>query len=304
MNYQYLLKNKQLFPAAIGINYSQFKALLDKFSPKLKEAERLKAYSFKRLRAPGAGRKAFLNSDAKKLFFILFYYKVYPTLQLAQLIFHFDKENIRRWKIFLEKVLHDTLGYQLALPTIKVKQLSQVLTICPQLKHFIIDATERPINRPKHNQKFFYSGKKKKHTLKNHTFVDPKSKKILAISKTAQGKMHDKKLAEDDPLWLTIPPGSIGMGDLGYQAMDQINPFVKFITPYKKPKGKDLSDFQKQNNKQISSIRVRSEHPFAFMKHFNILSNKLRIRLNANPTLAHLPFENIACIYNFTRNYR
>ena len=90
------------------------------------------------------------------------------------------------------------------------------------------------------------------------------------------------------------------MGDLGYLGSDDLNTRLRMILPQKKPPGKDLTEAEKLNNKAISSIRVRVEHPFSYLKHFNILSGKYRGRLNQQNL--DLPFRTIACIYNFTRD--
>ena len=44
------------------------------------------------------------------------------------------------------------------------------------------DATETPIERPKKKQRDFYSGKKKRHTLKTQVVADKKSRKIIATA--------------------------------------------------------------------------------------------------------------------------
>jgi len=300
MNFAYLLKHQDLFPAAIGLNYQRFEQLHTKFVVQLKRFESDRAWSKSRMRLPGAGRKAHLKTSRQKLFFVLFYYKIYPTFRLAQLLFGFDKRNIQLWKAFLEKVLTRAVGYQLALPKIKAKYLGQIIEVCPLLKHCLLDATERKINRPKNNQEFYYSGKKKCHTLKNQIYLNPKSKRILAVSQTVEGKRHDKQLACDDPSLYAIPPGSTLLADSGYLGLNKASKRLKLITPYKKPKGKPLADFQKQNNQQISRIRVRVEHPFAWMKHFHILKHQFRGRIKQ----ADLPFKNIACLYNFNLSYR
>jgi len=276
MNFTYLLRNPQLFPSVIGMKYSQFESILPKFILALKKAEQYKISSKKRERSPGGGRKATLKTDRQKLFFILFYYKVYPTFRLAQSLFCFDKRNIQLWKECLENILKSCLSYELYLPKVKVNHMGDVLRICPGLKEFILDATERPVQRSKNKktQEYFYSGKKKRHTVKNHTFVHPNSKKILAISSTVEGKKHDKKLAQEDSTWSTIPPDGMGLGDTGYQGLKPINKTVKFVTPKKKPRGKELTPEEKANNKKISQIRVRGEHPFSYLKHFNRLVAK------------------------------
>lgn len=302
MSYQYLLKHPQLFPYVIGITYKQFELLLPKFSAALRKAEHKKAYEKERIRVPGGGRKSKLATDRQKLFFILFYYKVYPTLRFAQVIFELDNANVYHWKEFLGSVLFEALGYQLDLPQVRVKSFSGWLLVCPALSEFIVDATERPVRRPKDpkGQKHYYSGKKKRHMVKNQIIVHPKSKRILAVSETVEGKMHDKKLLEKDRTILYAPPGSKGLGDLGYQGGKKINPLVKLITPLKKSSGRRLSKTSKKTNKTISSIRVRAEHSFSYLKHFAILTHQFRNKIEK----AHQPMLNIACLYNFTRTNR
>ncbi len=296
-NQAYLLKHHELFRYVIGIPYGQFQELLPKFSHALRKAEQEKAWKKKRIREPGAGRKATLKIDEAKLFFILLYYKAYPTFRFAQAIFGFDKRNIQLWVWFLAQALFVALGYELALPKRKIRNQEEWLEICPELADFIVDTTERPIQRPKdkERQKHYYSGKKKHHTVKNQIIVHPKTKKILAVSKTVEGKRSDKTLFIDDPLYTTIPPGAKGRADKAYIGID--HPFLTWTIPKKKPRGGELTEEEKEINKQISKIRIYVEHPNAYMKHFNILSNRFRSRIEK----AELPLKTIATIYNFTR---
>ena len=50
-----------------------------------------------RLRAPGAGRKAVLDTPEQKLAFILFYLKVYPTFDLMGVFAGLDRSECCRW---------------------------------------------------------------------------------------------------------------------------------------------------------------------------------------------------------------
>jgi hypothetical protein len=302
MNYLYLLKHKELFPAVIGITYQQFASLLPKFSCALRQAEHKKAYEKERQRVPGGGRKAKLATDRQKLFFILFYYKVYPTFRLAQILFELCWTKIYAWKEFLEPVLFKALGYQLKLPQVRVKTLSGLMTVCPVLKEFIVDGTERPIRRPKkpQNQTKYYSGKKKRHMVKNQIMVSPRNGRILAVSRTVEGKLHDKRLLEQDPVIYHAPPKALGLGDSGYQGARKLNPLIKFLTPFKNLRNKKLTKKDKKTNKIISSVRVKVEHTISYLKHFAILDHKFRGRIDK----AHQPFVNIACLYNFTRTHR
>jgi hypothetical protein len=299
--YEYLARHRELFPAVIGITHKQFREILVKFSSHLQRTEDAKAYHKQRIRIPGGGRKAKYQSDAAKLFLLLFYYKVYPTFRVAQVFFQLDKRNIQLWIRFLEPVLWQTLGYQLQLPLVKARYLDDVIEICPALKEFIVDGTERSVRRPKDSvkQTQYYSGKKKLHTVKNQLIVNPRTRKIIAVSRTVEGKLHDKKLMEQDLLYFYCPPQSRGLGDSAYQGTDTLCSRLKMVVPVKKPPGQELTPEEKETNKKLSQIRVRVEHPIAYLKHFNILKQQFRNNLQ----YAHQPFETLAALYNFTRTY-
>jgi hypothetical protein len=50
------------------------------------------------------------------------------------------------------------------------------------------------------------------------------------------------------------------------------------VTPYKKPKGKKLTENQKQENKEFSSQRVFVEHVIRLVKIFRICEQRFRLR--------------------------
>ena len=297
-NLPYLRKHPELLQYAIGINRFQFQALLAKFTLVLRHQEQL-LLKRPRLRLPGGGRKPTLKSDIEKLFFILFYYKTYPTFRFASVLFGLDKRNVQLWVRRLEPVLTGAVGYQLELHTTRVRSLDRWLQVCPQLSEFIVDCSERLIRRPKDKAdwQFYYSGKKKRHTVKNQILVDPRYKRILSVSETVEGKRHDKQLFEDSWVYTRIPRRAKALGDSAYQGIH--HPFLRLSVPQKKPPNQELSREMKAQNRLISQIRVRVEHPLSYLKHFNILSQVFRGQIKR----ADLPFQTIACIYNFTRNY-
>jgi len=301
LNYQYILTKKDLFQTLTGFTYSQFIKLLPKFVYSLRQVEYSRIPKEKRIRIPGGGRKSKLKTDKQKLFFILFYYRNYPTMRLASALFELPFSRIHHWVHFLSKILFESLGYQLKLPELRANTLRQLFTTCPQLKEFIVDGTERPINRPKdpQDQQKYYSGKRKRHTIKNQVIIHPKTRKILHISKTVEGKTHDKTLLEETGILTKAPPGSQGLGDLGYDGIKDEYPHVKFITPIKKQPRQERTKSEKSTNKIISSIRVRVEHVIGSLKINRILTDKFRSHL----TFSDLVFKNCACLYNFKLNY-
>jgi len=85
LNLGRILTQDRLLRATTGLNRKAFEALLAKFGQVyfagyFAEADQRKE---SRKRKIGAGRKARLQSLKEKLFYILFYFKCYPTFDLA-----------------------------------------------------------------------------------------------------------------------------------------------------------------------------------------------------------------------------
>jgi hypothetical protein len=301
-NISYIIKKKDLFPVVLGVSSYHFKKLLPKFSSALRIKEYYRIPAEKRKRKVGGGRKSNLGDDTGKLFFILFYYRHYPTLRLAQALFSLEDSHIHYWVHFLTSVLWEALGYQLQLPKVRVNSLQGIYHTCPDLKEFIVDGTEREIERPKdkQRQKTYYSGKKKQHTVKNQLIINPRKKKILYISKTITGRVHDKKALIDDGILVRAPLKSKGLGDLGYQGLNEDCPWLNVITPIKRKPKQELEETDKTTNKLLLSLRVRVEHVIGKLKINKILCHPFR----SNIDFADSVFKNICCLYNFKLAYR
>jgi len=195
------IKSKpNIFNNFTGMTLIEFTNLLPNFERAYETqlAQLDKSRKEPRQRKRGGGRKSELISLQDKLFFILFYFKFYPVQAVQGYFFGFGQSQANEWIHRLSPVLNKALGYEKQLPARKMKDVKQMLESCPDLE-FIIDGTERPIQRPKDKkrQKEFYSGKKKRHTIKNNVITDKRTKKIKALSDTKEGSMHDKKLADD-----------------------------------------------------------------------------------------------------------
>ena len=79
--------------------------------------------------------------------FILFYFRQYPTQEVQGFLFGLGQPQANRWVHRLTTVLNQALGEEQHLPERNPRQLEEVLAACVELE-FIIDGTERPINRP------------------------------------------------------------------------------------------------------------------------------------------------------------
>ncbi len=124
---------------------------------------------------------------------------------------------------------------------------------------------------------------KKRHTRKS-LFVTGKKKRILYVSSLYSGNCHDYEIlkqcfaAQHD--WFKK---FIVRLDLGFQGFAQLYKCKKVFIPVKRKRVKrgcsnELSDGQKQINKQQAQQRVGIEHSIGGMKRYRILSNRLRIK--------------------------
>lgn len=66
------------------------------------------------------------------------------------------------------------------------------------------------------------------------------------------------------------------LADSGYQGLNRVH--EKSRTPQKKPRGAELSDAQKQSNRELASRRVVVEHVIRSLKVFRILAERYRNR--------------------------
>ena len=114
---------------------------------------------------------------------------------------------------------------------------------------------------------------------------------IKAISETVPGAKSDKKLSDETKTVDRLPDDCQAKADKGYQGLAKQVSLVTLIdetgqarqlprltleTPFKKPKGGQLSEAQVQFNQKLNSIRVRVEHCIGWVKNWYIISTRFR----------------------------
>lgn len=154
---------------------------------------------------------------------------------------------------------------------------------------------EKKIRNRNNKQKHYYSGKKKKHTQKVQVLVNKKDLKILATN-FEKGRRHDFRIYKESRL--TTHPSTSILADTAYKSKK----YPEITTPHKKkrksknnPNPEPLTKQQKQENRELSSKRVRIENVFAVLKRFRILHETYRNRRKR----FGLRFNLISGIYNF-----
>jgi hypothetical protein len=95
---------------------------------------------------------------------------------------------------------------------------------------------------------------------------------IWFLSETFEGKKPDKKAA--DEIGYILPEGCYLGQDTGFQGFEVHG--VNIVQPKKKPRGGELTRDDKQQNRTISSVRVRVEHAICGVKRYRIIKDKLR----------------------------
>jgi hypothetical protein len=113
----------------------------------------------------------------------------------------------------------------------------------------------------------------------------PVQKRILWFSETFDGHVHDEKIAGEQPL--ILPSGITLWHDTGFIGHSPKNVTVKM--PTENPKGKDLSEKQKRENRKISSFGIAVEHATGGVKRCRIVSDVINmgsmIRLCQSPAV-------------------
>lgn len=278
VNIKIAFKSDRVMKSLTGMTIYEFNSLLISFEKIFQANKKIINKQKKRKRKEGAGPKHTLDTIEKKLFFVLFYIKCYPTLDLAGFYFGANRSQPFRWVNLLLPILEKTLGYEVVLPDRQINSIEEFQRKYPEIKDIFIDGTERPIQRPKNGkrQKKNYSGKKKAHTRKN-VVVSSESRKIIVLTPTKPGKIHDKKVLDKSGIENKIPKNITRWFDTGFIGANS----DIVMMPKKKPKGKELTQEEKQENKTISGIRILSEHAINGPKRFRIITDKFRKQLAA-----------------------
>ena len=250
LKYTKISKSPIIFNRLFGVSVSQFDEILLKIEPQW-EKQVINLY-----KRPGRDYKLEL---ADMLLMLMLYYRSYITQMFIGFLFGIDDSRVCR---IIQK-LEPILAKEMALT--KTKHLSK-----EDLESLIIDATEQPIERPQKNQKKYYSGKKKRHTIKTEIRITRKGR-IVHVSRSRRGAMHDFALHKEEP---PIPPESRAFVDSGYQGLDKLHQATEL--PYKATKTKQLDKEEKEYNHALSRFRVIVENVIGDIKTFKILSDRYR----------------------------
>jgi len=278
INPKKLLRRERQLKAVIGMGSKEFKILHKQFDEIYSKIQQKKF----RKRAIGGGRQGVIKDTRSKLLFILIYIKVYPTYDLAGALFGVVASRPHEWVNKYLPIIEEALGRHCVLPARKITSSEEFRRLYPGVQEVIFDGAERPIQRPKNNknQKKAYSGKKKRYTRKNIYMVN-KEKKILYLSPTKAGKIHDFKQFKKTTVIDSIPEDVDILVDKGFIGINNLSSHKTFV-PKKKPKNGFLTPEEKEDNALISSIRIKAEHAIGGVKRLGVATNIFRGRFGSD----------------------
>ena len=288
ISYARLFKRPLLFRSFTGLTVSEFDSIYIEIESKYNEHERRRRLSNrkKRQRDVGAGRP-FKLKVKERFLMLLIYYRLYITFILSGFLFDLDQSNVCRDLSILEPLVKECIPLPKKLYKRTRRRARTIDEVeeenFPGFKAFI-DATEQEIPRPTNKNKSkkrtttFYSGKKKKHTIKTQYMVNNEG---LILHKTGHksGRKHDYDIIykRNHPI---TPVQVENVFDLGYFGVQNDFPTVKSVLPVKKKKNSILSNEERTYNRKHSQLRIIVEHAICRIKKFGIMGAKFRNRLS------------------------
>jgi hypothetical protein len=275
VNIKSALHTDRMCKALTGLTVAEFESLVVDFSWNYQEYEAKRKPD--RQRKLGGGAHGTLETMEEKFFYSLFYLKTYPTFDVASFYVGFARSKACEWAHRLFPILEQTLKRKLILPQRKISDPVEFMRLFPEIKEVFGDGVERVRQRPKKKRtaQKTYSGKKKLHTRKSVVIVD-KNRKVLILTKQKSGRRHDKRLADKEHLFTSLPEGIDLYVDTGFQGVTKFH--HRTYIPKKRRKGKPLTVDDKEMNRLISSYRVVVEHAIGGIKRYRCVSEKLRNR--------------------------
>lgn len=288
--------NPALIKALTGLPADDFWQLIEELEAKFPEYERQRHERLDRQRAVGAGHP-YAQSLVLRAAAVLTYMRLHIPQEVIALFFGttqpYVSRDLRRLLPLIVQLIPapevwEIMDEEKELTEKEVLGLAQLAD-----GRALVDATEQPVYRSQDNEerKKYYSGKKKAFTLKTE-FVTDGEHHILAVSEAVPGATHDKRLSDEIRTLEHLPDGCEVEADKGYQGLDkqvtlvvvrnpetveeQQVPRLHVKTPFKKPKGGELTEEQEEFNRLLGAVRVRVEHCIGWVKNWAIIATRFR----------------------------
>ncbi len=255
----------------IGLGHSELKQLIQNVERLHDEKQAVIESKKTRIINGGGGRKPKLSVE-EQILLTLIYLRHMTTFQLLGIQFGVSESTanyiFNYWLPLLRESLPSSLFEQVKKNDLDYEVVKEILTEY----ELTVDSYEQARERPGDNkeQSKYYSGKKSNHTFKSQMIILPSGKDIVDVVAGVPGPKSDITLFRENRD--SFDPKQKFQGDLAYIGEDLIK------TPIKKPKNRELTTEQKDENKQFSSKRVFVEHRIRSVKIFRVVQERFRLK--------------------------
>jgi hypothetical protein len=286
ITYESLRQHPTAFRSFTGHTPEQFESVFAQFLPAHRQraaASPTTKEGTPRQRAFGGGCHS-RHDPRTRLLIALIWLRIYPTFEVLGFLFSLNKTNAHEAVMDQLATLESLADFPFERPAAerkKLRSLAAVMDAFPDVR-LVIDAKEQRIQRPKSSQENdqqrpYYSGKKKCHTLKNEIAVQPDGT-IGAVSQSVPGgAVHDLTLQRQTRLVAQLDSADeAAMLDKGYDGLAKDYPQLVIYQPFKARRNRPLTEEQKAYNRHLSRYRIIVEHTNAQLNQFQVLAQVYR----------------------------
>jgi DDE superfamily endonuclease/Helix-turn-helix of DDE superfamily endonuclease len=264
-----------VFQSLTGLRLVEFAPLLDDLRPAFTTAETTRHAYPERQRAPGAGHP-FELAPRDQILLTLVWLRQYPTHEVLGFLFGVSDSTVSRIIARVLPLLEAAGRATMRMPDPgrkKRRSFDALVADLPEL-FVVIDSFEQAVQRPQERTEAdtWYSGKKKRHTIKSQVTVNGQTGEICDISESVRGPTADITLLRESGVLERVPEGLGKEGDLAYVGIGALPGGSNGATPRRKPRGQERPVEDKAYNKAFSQRRIIVEHSIGRMRRYQAIT--------------------------------
>ncbi len=287
LRYERLQRYPTVFKSMTGLRVAQFDEVVTDILPRFRAAEYSRHDRPDRKRAVGGG-PSFDLDPRNQILLTVIWLRLYPIHEVLAYLFGVSDTTVGRAIGRVLPLLEASGRDSMRMPDPGKKRrrsLDALLADTPELV-VVIDTFEQPVQRHQDRKVAdeYYSGKKKRHTLKTQVAVDEETGQIVDIAESVCGPKADIKVVEESGLLSRLPEGVGAIGDLAYVGLDKLHPTGLGAAPRKKPRGQERPPEDIEYNRAFSKRRIVVEHSIGRMRRYQSIT-----QMDRNHRQQHTP---------------
>lgn len=268
-----LRKHPVVFRSLTGLTVGVFEQLAADLEPLFHEDRRRRLERPGRRRAVGGGDHFDLDPSDRLLLAVV-WLRHYPTQEVLGYLFGVSDSTALRAIAGCLPVLERAGRDTMRMPDPgrgRRKRLPALLADTPGLA-VLVDTFEHRIQRPRRRQRAYYSGKRKRHTLKTQVAVDEETGRVAHVADSRPGPWADMTVLRHSGLRRRLPDGVGVLGDAAYAGVADWHPRGLGATPRRKPHGKPRPPADRRYNRAFARRRVTVEHTIGRLRRYQALT--------------------------------